>query len=227
MTESNRRNLFLALCALALLQTGAHISQSYVNYPTWHLIEGESFKPYHLAITVRSIVFLLAPRFLEIVLSMIVLRFRPSAINRWVILVGVGLAVAALLATAFLSQPLHAQLDIQSNTHLWQHTYKGHMTEIFEIQEEVAKSIVEGLHIKLSKAEEKRVLQRGTDSVEAYEAFLRGAEYYDSHTREGFLKSRSTRSVRAPEALAIRKAMFVATVDLPSPGNAEIVPITW
>ena len=116
MTESNRRNLFLALCALALLQTGAHISQSYVNYPTWHLIEGESFKPYHLAITVRSIVFLLAPRFLEIVLSMIVLRFRPSAINRWVILVGVGLAVAALLATAFLSQPLHAQLDIQSNT---------------------------------------------------------------------------------------------------------------
>ena len=44
------------------------------------------------------------------------LRFRPSAIDRWVILVGVGLAVGAFLATAFLSQPVHAQLDIQSNT---------------------------------------------------------------------------------------------------------------
>lgn len=116
MTESNRRHLFLALCALALLQTGAHISQSYVNYPTWHLIEAASFKPYHWAITIRSVVFLLAPRFLEIVLGLIVLRFRPSAISGWVILVGVGLAVGALLATAFLSQPVHAQLDIQSNT---------------------------------------------------------------------------------------------------------------
>jgi len=116
MTESNRRYLFLALCALALLQTGAHISQSYVNYPTWHFIEAVSFKPYHVAITIRSIVFLLVPRVVEIVLGLIVLRFRPSGIDRWVILVGVGLAVGAFLATAFLSQPVHAQLDIQSNT---------------------------------------------------------------------------------------------------------------
>jgi Flp pilus assembly protein TadD len=63
------------------------------------------------------------------------------------------------------------------------------MKEIFHIQEEVARSIVDGLHVKLSKSEEKRVLQRGTDNVEAYEAYLRGAEYYDSHTREGFLKA--------------------------------------
>ena len=116
MTESNRQHLFLALCALALLQTGAHISQSYVNYPTWHLIEAESFKPYHWAITIRSVVFLLTPRLVEVILGLIVLRFRPIAINRWVILVGVGLAVSAFFATAFLSQPVHAQLDIQSNT---------------------------------------------------------------------------------------------------------------
>ena len=116
MTESHRRYLFLVLCALALVQTGAHISQSYVNYPTWHFIEAASFKPYHWAITIRSIVFLLVPRFLEIVIGLIVLRFPPSAINRRVILLGVGLAVGALSATAFLSQPIHAQLDIQSNT---------------------------------------------------------------------------------------------------------------
>jgi hypothetical protein len=116
MTESNRQHLFLALCALALLQTGAHISQSYVNYPTWHLIEAESFKPYHWAITIRAGAFLLAPRVLEIILGLVVLRFRPSAVKRWVVPVGLALAVSALLATAFLSRPVHAQLDIQSNT---------------------------------------------------------------------------------------------------------------
>jgi hypothetical protein len=39
MTESSRRNLFLALCAVVLLHTGAHINQSYVNYPTWPLAD--------------------------------------------------------------------------------------------------------------------------------------------------------------------------------------------
>jgi hypothetical protein len=47
---------------------------------------------------------------------LIVLRFRPRAIQRWVILVGVGLAVGALLATALLSRSVHALLDIQNNT---------------------------------------------------------------------------------------------------------------
>ena len=73
MAESSRRNLFLALCALVLLHTGAHISQSYVNYPAWHFIKAESFEPYQWAITLRAGVFLAAPRLLEIVLALIVL----------------------------------------------------------------------------------------------------------------------------------------------------------
>lgn len=116
MTESSRRTLFLALCALVLLQTGAHISQSYVNYPTWHLIEAESFKHYHWAITIRAGAFLATPRLLEIVLGLIVLRYRPMALKRWIILVGIGLAVGALLSTILLSRPIHRQMDIQSNT---------------------------------------------------------------------------------------------------------------
>ncbi len=116
MTESSRRDLFLALFTVALLTTGAHISQSYVNYPAWHWIEAESFKPYHWAITIRAGVFLAAPRLVEIILGLIVLRFRPNAIARWVILLGIGLALGALLSTVFISRPIHAQLDIQGNT---------------------------------------------------------------------------------------------------------------
>ena len=116
MTESSRRVLFLGLFTIALLQTGAHISQSFVNYPAWHWIEAESFKPYHWAITIRAGVLLAAPRLLEIVLGLIVLRFRPGAINRWIIIVGICLAVGALLSTILFSRPVHAQLDIQSNT---------------------------------------------------------------------------------------------------------------
>jgi hypothetical protein len=54
MTESSRRKLFLALCTLALLSTGAHISQSYVNYPGWNLLEAQSFKAYHWPMSIRA-----------------------------------------------------------------------------------------------------------------------------------------------------------------------------
>ena len=116
MSESNRRNLFLVLCAIALLETGAHISQSFVNYPTWHLIGSASFPAYHWAITIRAVVFLLAPRVVEIVIGLIVLRFRPKAVERWVVVLGIGLALGAFLSTALVRYPIHTQLEIQGNT---------------------------------------------------------------------------------------------------------------
>jgi hypothetical protein len=116
MSESNRRNLFLVLCVVALLDTGAHISQSFVNYPTWHLIDAASFPAYHWAITIRAGVFLLAPRVVEIVIGLTVLRFRAIVVQRWVVVLGIGLAFGALLSTALIQRPIHAQLDIQGNT---------------------------------------------------------------------------------------------------------------
>src|SRR5688572_12433116 len=78
MSESLRRNLFLALCALVLLHTGVHISQSFVNYPGWYVLEAESFKAYHWPMSIRAGIFGAAPRLLELVLALVVLRFPPK-----------------------------------------------------------------------------------------------------------------------------------------------------
>lgn len=116
MSEWSRRNLFLLLCAVALLQTGAHMSQSFVNYPAWHLIDSESFPAYHWAISIRAGAFLLVPRIVEILIGLTVLRYRPQAIGRWVLLLGIGSALGALLSTVLIQRPIHRQLDIESNT---------------------------------------------------------------------------------------------------------------
>lgn len=116
MSESNRRNLFLVLCAVAFLNTGADITQSFVNYPTWHLIDAGSFPAYHSAITIRAVVVLLVPRVVEITIGLIVLRFRPRAVERWVVVLGIGLALGAFLSTALIQYPIHAQLETQGNT---------------------------------------------------------------------------------------------------------------
>jgi len=116
MSESSRRNLFLALCALALLHTGANISQSYVNYPGWYVLDVQSFKAYHWPMSIRAAIFLLAPRVVEVILAVIVLWLRPRAVERWIVVVGIVLTAGGLLSTLLISRPIHAQLDIQGNT---------------------------------------------------------------------------------------------------------------
>ena len=116
MSEKNRRNLFLALCTVALLHTGANISQSYVNYPGWYVLDVQSFKAYHWPMSIRAAIFLMAPRVLELILALVVLRFRPLGVERWVIVAGIALAAGGILSTALISRPIHAQLDIQGNT---------------------------------------------------------------------------------------------------------------
>jgi hypothetical protein len=85
MIESRRRNLFLALCALVLLHTGVHLSQSFVNYPGWYVLEAESFKAYHWPMSMRAGIFGAAPRLLELVLALVVLRFPPQGVPRWIL----------------------------------------------------------------------------------------------------------------------------------------------
>ena len=116
MSESLRRNLFLALCVLVLLHTGVHLSQSFINYPGWYVFEAESFKAYHGPMSIRAAILGAAPRLVELVLALVVLRFPPSAVPRWILLVGIVLATGAALSTALIQRPIHVQLGVQGNT---------------------------------------------------------------------------------------------------------------
>lgn len=77
-------------------------------------------------------------------------------------------------------------LDIETGDHLWQDSLKGTMDDIFDIQEQVAQKVVEGLKLHLGSEEKKRLSERGTENAEAYELFLKATEYFDRNTKEGF-----------------------------------------
>jgi adenylate cyclase len=74
-------------------------------------------------------------------------------------------------------------LDIQTGDHLWQDSLKGTMDDIFEIQESVAKKVVQGLNVILSNDEEKKIKKKPTENAEAYELYLKALEYYSRSTR--------------------------------------------
>ncbi len=77
-------------------------------------------------------------------------------------------------------------LDIETGDHLWQDSMKGTMNNIFDIQEQVALKVLEGLTVHLSAEEHKRVSEYATENAEAYELYLRGGEYFARHTKHDF-----------------------------------------
>ncbi|MBS1903820.1 MAG: TIR domain-containing protein [Bacteroidetes bacterium] len=77
-------------------------------------------------------------------------------------------------------------LDIATGDYLWQESMKGTMSDIFEIQEHVAKKVLDGLAAILSTEETSTLSTHGTKNTDAYELFLKACEYYARNTLEGF-----------------------------------------
>ncbi len=77
-------------------------------------------------------------------------------------------------------------LDIETGDHLWQDSLRGEMKDIFDIQEAVAKKVVDGLKLHLTSEEKKKLAERGTENAEAYELYLKATEYFLRQTKEGF-----------------------------------------
>jgi len=68
-------------------------------------------------------------------------------------------------------------VDVETNRQVWGDTYKGRLDDIFDIQETVAKQIVEALKLKLSFSEKLSLTKRQTVNAQAYDFYLRGQDY--------------------------------------------------
>ncbi len=58
--------------------------------------------------------------------------------------------------------------------HIWSERYDRELKDVFEIQDEIARNIVERLKVKLTAAQNEALAMRHTENVEAYEFYLRG-----------------------------------------------------
>ena len=73
---------------------------------------------------------------------------------------------------------------------LWSERYDRQMKDIFDIQDEIALSVVDALKVTLIGNEKSAVLKRYTDSVEAYELYLKGRYYWWKTNPEEFVKGK-------------------------------------
>jgi adenylate cyclase len=69
-------------------------------------------------------------------------------------------------------------IDGATGGHVWADRYDRDLTDIFEIQDEISRSIVDALKVKLLPNEKKAIEQRGTNDVEAYKLYLLARQYW-------------------------------------------------
>ncbi len=63
-------------------------------------------------------------------------------------------------------------IDAAAGDHVWATRFDRDLTDIFEIQDEISKAIVEALQVKLLPKEKTAIESRGTNNVNAYNVYL-------------------------------------------------------
>jgi len=77
--------------------------------------------------------------------------------------------------------------DVGQNHDLWNRQYHYKLADMLRLEDDLAREVVEKLGLKLSGQDEKLLMRRYTDDVEAYQLYLKGRYYWDRRV-EGSLE---------------------------------------
>ena len=86
---------------------------------------------------------------------------------------------------------VNAQLvNTKTGFNTWAQRYDRQVTEVFSVQDDVTDSIVKALTVKISNQEKRRLAQRATDSLKAYDLFQEGQRLSQVRTKESYKQAR-------------------------------------
>ena len=75
-------------------------------------------------------------------------------------------------------------VETRTGHSVWAERYDREMKDVFEVQEDIARCIVQALRISLSPQEEQTITLKPTENLQAYDFFLRGRNYTRRQNRE-------------------------------------------
>jgi adenylate cyclase len=108
-------------------------------------------------------------------------------------------------------------VDVSTGYQLWSQRFDREIADIFAIQDEIARNVLESLGLALIEREEFRLLKPSTTNVEAYEFYLRGRKFYHKWTRQSveFARQMFERAVKIdPDFAAAWAGLANTYVDL-------------
>jgi serine/threonine-protein kinase len=80
-------------------------------------------------------------------------------------------------------------INIEDGYHIWSERFDREMRDIFDIQDEITRAIVDQLRVELVGPKDRPLVSCCTENLEAYSAFLKGRYYWNGLAPEGWQKS--------------------------------------
>jgi TolB-like protein len=81
-------------------------------------------------------------------------------------------------------------VDATTGAHVWANRFDGALDDIFDLQDRVTASVVGAIEPRLRQAEIERAGRKPTESLDAYDYFLRGMASFHLFTRDSLLEAR-------------------------------------
>ncbi|AOE85227.1 winged helix-turn-helix domain-containing tetratricopeptide repeat protein [Pseudomonas sp. TCU-HL1] len=75
-------------------------------------------------------------------------------------------------------------IDATTGTHIWAERFEGLLDDIFELQDQIAESVVGSIAPQLERVEIERAKRKPTESLDAYDYYLRGTAKLHNGTRD-------------------------------------------
>jgi adenylate cyclase len=80
-------------------------------------------------------------------------------------------------------------IDTATGAHIWAERFDGVLDDIFELQDQVASSVVGAIEPKLRLSEIERATRKPTNILDAYDLYLRALAQFRKWTAEGWLEA--------------------------------------
>jgi TolB-like protein len=83
-------------------------------------------------------------------------------------------------------------IDATTDAHIWADRFEGTLDDIFELQDQIAASVVGAIAPELERAEIERAKRKPTESLDAYDHYLRGMANLHRGTRDAVAEALSS-----------------------------------
>jgi adenylate cyclase len=80
-------------------------------------------------------------------------------------------------------------IDVENDEHVWSQDYERKVENVFAVQKEIAKNVVESLQLELLPRDKRRLDKQDTSNVEAYELYLKGRFLWNKRSKDSMIEA--------------------------------------
>ena len=115
-------------------------------------------------------------------------------------------------------------INAKDGFHLWSQTFDRNVTDVFAVQDEVARAVVSALQVKLVGETGVRVTDQGTESLDAYNAYLQGLFFWNKRTAADLVRAERffSQAIAADSGFAKAWASLASTYVLFMPSEYDV-----